>query len=259
MRRIAPIILITAVLIFINAPLPYASVVTINPRAIGEPEKSFAASSIGLNYASTVSQTITGTFSETGGGAFNNFYFPDSTSVVDKTGLNKDYRLSAVYTASGTATPTQQGFTATFNSFGLQIYADRVLVGQSTGLVSGTAHLVPDSLVHASGDFDVVVNFAAVGGFFSSNILTAEFTGLVDSSTVSIGSTFYSLHTGSGHLSFTTGLSQSLTTLDTLLGGAQPAIISNPEPATFFLLGSGLLGLIIFYLRQRWRRIETQS
>ncbi|HKN88224.1 MAG TPA: PEP-CTERM sorting domain-containing protein [Nitrospiraceae bacterium] len=259
MRQILSIILTTVVLMSIDTPIPYASVVTINPRAIGEPEKSFAASSIGLDYASAVSQTITGAFSETGGGAFNNFYFPDSTSIVDKTGLNKDYHLSAVYTASGTAAPSPQGFTAAFNTFGLKIYANTILVGRSTGLVAGTAQLVPDSLSHASGDFDVVVNFAAVGGFFSSNIRTAEFTGRVDSSTVSTGSTFYSLHTGSGNLSFTTSLSQSLTTLDTLIGGAQPAMISNPEPATFFLLGSGLSGLIIFYLRRRWRRTETQS
>ena len=258
MRRILPIILITAVLIFINAPLSYASVVTINPRAIGEPEQSFAASSIGLNYASAVSQTLAGAFSETGGGAFNNFYFPDRTSVVDKTGLNKDYRLSAFYTASGTAAPSSQGFTATFNTFNLQIYADQSLVGRSTGLVAGTAHLVPDSLVHASGDFDVVVNFAAVGGFFSSNVRTAEFTGLVDSSTVSAGSTFYSVHTGSGNFSFTTGLPQTLTTLDALISGPQPAMISNPEPATFFLLGSGIGGLAIFHLWRKWKRTETQ-
>ena len=150
MRRILPIILGSVVLMFINAAIPYAGIVTIDPKAIGEPEKPFAASSIRLNYASAVTQTLTGSFSETGGGTFNNFYFPDSTTVVDKTGLNKDYRLSAVYTASGTATPTQQGFTATFNSFGLQVYANQILVGQSTGLVSGTAHLVPDSLVHAA-------------------------------------------------------------------------------------------------------------
>lgn len=258
MRRILPIILGTVGLMFINAALPYASVVTINPKAIGEPEKPFAASSIGLNYASAVSQTMTGVFSETGGGAFNNFYFPDSTTVVDKSGLNKDYRLSAVYTASGTAALTPQGFIATFNTFDLQIYANQALVGRSTGLVTGAAHLVPDSLTHASGDFDVVVNFAPVGGFFSSNIQTAEFKGGVDSSTVSAGSTFYSVHTGSGNVSFTTGLSQTLTTLDTLMGGAQPALISNPEPATVFLLASGLAGLALFHLWRRWRSQATQ-
>jgi len=134
---------------------------------------------------------VTGAFSETGGGTFNNFYFPDGTSIVDKTGLNKDYRLSAVFTASETAAPTRQGFTATFNSFDLHIYANHVLVGQSTNLVGGTAHLVPDSVARASGDFDVVVNFAAAGGFFSSNIQTAEFKGLVDSYTVSTGSNVF--------------------------------------------------------------------
>ena len=253
MRLTLQIILGTVVLMFLNAAPSYASAVTINPKAIGEPEKPFSTTSIGLNYASALSQTMTGAFSETGGGAFNNFYFPDSTTVVDKTGLNKDYRLSAVFTASGTAVPTQQGFTATFNNFDLQIYANRVLVGQSTGLVSGTAHIVPDSLVHASGDFDVVVNFAPVGGFFSSNILTAELKGMNDSYTVGTGSTFYSFHTGAGSLSFTTGLSQGLTTLDNLIDGGQSQVISNPEPATFFLLGSGLTGYAVFHLWRRWR------
>ena len=259
MRRILPMIMTTVVLMSVDAPIPYASVITINPKAIGEPEKSFSASSIGLDYASAVSQTITGDFSETGGGKFTNFYFPDTTRVVDDTGLNTDYRLSALYTASGSAAPTQQGFTATFHTFDLRIYADQTLVGRSTGLVSGTAQLVPDSLIHASGDFNVEVNFAAVGGFFSRNIQTAVFTGHVDSSTVSAESTFYSVHTGSGNLSFTTGVSSSLTTLETLIGGAQPRMISNPEPTTFVLLGSGLSGLILWYRRRRWRRTETPS
>ena len=105
MRLSLHIILGMVLPMFINAALSYASVVTINPKAIGEPENPFAASSIGLNYASALSQTTTGTFSETGGGAFNNFYFPDSTTVVDKTGLNKDYRLSAFFTASAESGP----------------------------------------------------------------------------------------------------------------------------------------------------------
>ncbi len=75
----------------------------------------------------------------------------------------------------------------TFNTFDLQIFADRTLVGRSTGLITGTTHLVPDSAFHASGDFTISVRFAPVGEFFSSNIQTAELKGLNDSYTVRRG------------------------------------------------------------------------
>jgi hypothetical protein len=245
-------LLVAMLLVSTNAAATGASVITVNPNAIGERDKPFTATSIGLNYVSVLNQDpMTGAFSERGGGTFTNFYYPDTSSVVNKTGLSNHYTLSASFSGSGTAIPTPEGFTATFNNFDLQIFADRTLVGRSTGLMSGTAHLVPDSAFHASGDYSIRVSFAPVGGFFSSNIQTAELNGLNDSYTVGAGSTFYSLHTGPGNLSFGTGLSQSLTTLDNLSDGGQRAAITNPEPATLVLLGSGLAGFAMLHLRRR--------
>jgi hypothetical protein len=254
MRVMQKVCNIAMILISMTAPAAYASVITVNPKAIGEPEKAFTASSIGLNYGSALSQTFTENgiaFSERGGGTFTNFYYPDMSSVVNKTGLPNHYTLSASFSGSGTVAVNGPVFTATFNSFDLQVFADRTLVGRSTGLISGTATLVQDSAVHAAGDFKIRVGFAPVGGFFSSNILTAELNGLNDSYTTSAGSTLYSFHTGSGEFSFGTGLSQSLTTLDNLTDGGAQAVITNPEPATLVLLGSGLAGFAILERRRR--------
>lgn len=244
-------LLIVILIVSFNAAT--AGAITVNPKAIGEPEKAFTATSIGLNYVSALSQDpMTGAFSERGGGTFTDFY-DQAGNTVSKTGLNNHYTLSASFSGSGTAIPTPQGFTATFNSFDLQIFADRTLVGRSTGFISGAAHLVPDlgSPFHASGDFNVSVRFSPIGGFFGSGIQTVQLKGLNDSYTVGAGSTFYSFHTGPGSLTFGMGLSQSLTTLDTLTDGGQQVTITNPEPATLVLLGSGLAGFAMFQLRRR--------
>ena len=252
MRITQKTLLVAVLILSIGTATAGASVITVNPKAIGEPDKNFSATSIGLNYASALSQDpLTGSFSERGGGIFTNFYYPDMNSAVNKTGLNNHYTLSASFSGTGTAIPTPEGFMATFNTFDLQIFADRTLVGHSTGLISGTALLVPDSPIHATGEFTVSVGFAPVGGFFSSNIQTAELTGFNDSYTIPVGSTFYSLHTGTGSLSFGTGLSQSLTTFDNLTDGGQRAVVTNPEPATLVLLGSGLAGFAMLQLRRR--------
>lgn len=252
MRVTQKVLLAAVLMVSISAATAQASTITVDPKAIGEPDKPFVATSIGLNYVSALNQNpLTGAFSERGGGIFTDFYYPDINHVVSNTGLRRHYTLSALFSGSGTAIPTPEGFTATFDNFDLQIFADRTLVGRSTGLISGTAHLVPDSAFHASGDFTISVGFAPVGGFFSSDIQTAELKGINDSYTVGAGSTFYSIHTGSGDLSFGTGMSQGLTTFDNLREGGQRAVITNPEPAALVLLGSGLAGLAMLHLRRR--------
>lgn len=149
MRVIQKALLAAILCVSMNAAIAYSSVITVNPRAIGEPDKAFAATSIGMNYVSALSQNpLTGFFSERGGGAFTDFYYPDISSVVKKSGLDNHYTLSASFSGSGYAIPTPDGFTATFNSFDLQIFADHTLVGRSTGLISGTAHLVPIPFFH---------------------------------------------------------------------------------------------------------------
>jgi hypothetical protein len=96
-----------------------------------------------------------------------------------------------------------------------------VLVGQSTGLIAGEAHAFSGL---ANGDFHVVVNFDAVGGFLSGPLAIqfADFNGVNTSlQGFSMGSFTSGRIDGSGNVSFT----------------------PIPEPTTLLLIGSGLAAL----------------
>ncbi len=77
MRVTQKALLVAILMVAINATTAQASVITVNPKALGEPDKPFAATSIGLNYVSALSQnSMTGSFSERGGGPLPTFTIP---------------------------------------------------------------------------------------------------------------------------------------------------------------------------------------
>lgn len=228
----------------------FADPVTINQPG-GSP---LIASFIDFSYVALVNQTATagtGTFNEQGAGFFSSYRGPTLADVVPGSGLNNTYKLYAVYAGAGSVAPTTGipgGTTATFTDFNLRLFldpgmnttitaspvgtpggtvsiggttGDDVLVGQSTSLIAGISHAFPGL---ANGDFNVQVNFNAVGGFLSSplSIQFADFNGVNTSlQGFSMGNFTSGRVDGSGNVSF--------------------SVI--PEPATLLLIGSGLAAL----------------
>lgn len=237
---------------------PGAQTFTVNPTAVGESNPSFSANYIDFSYRSEVDQLTPTTFDETGGGFFSTFRMDLGGAPISGTGLNTDYRLYALFSGSGTITPNASGgldgvFTPPPGGFTLSVYVDRnmdttlnsptvgasggdesvfvsgggaddVLVGTG-GLVQGGFHVFPGL---ANGDFDVVVDINAVGGFFtgpfSFALTLADFNGV--NTTI-------------------TGLTGGVATDGIIIGSGNfaAAAVAVPEPTTVALLGIGLLGL----------------
>lgn len=213
----------------------------VNPGAVGAPQSTFTAGVVDFSYQATVNQQTTGgastctvanpcNFQETGTGSFSNFKQADFTTPVINSGLNQSpgYTLTGQFSGAGTVRPLAvgTGLEATFTSFKLDLFANGIPVGTSTGLVSGQAHVFGADL--AKGDFHVVVNFQPIGGFFSGpfQLALADFAGNnINVSGFSFGSFTGGTIQGSGDLTFQT---------------QQPVI---PEPSTLLLLGTGLAAL----------------
>lgn len=245
---------IAGLVAMLGAPSAGAAPITVTPGAVGEPNAPFTASFADFSYVALVDQTAqagTGSFSIEGGGFFSSFRNPTLDAVVTNTGINSDYKIYSTFSGAGTVAPTAGvpgGLTATYNSFDLQLFVDKnldtaitadgvgapngtvtatggtaddVLVATSSGFVSGEAHVFPGL---ANGDFNVLVNVNAVGGFLSGGLLLdlADFNGVNTTLTgFGMGDFTDGRIDGSGNLSF--------------------SVI--PEPTTLLLVGSGIAGL----------------
>jgi hypothetical protein len=243
----------------------FADTFGVNPGAIGV----IAPTVSNINYAdysyvALVNQTATngtGTFNEQGAGFFSSYRFPTLSDVLPNTGLNTNYKMYAVFTGSGTVAPTAGvpgGETATFTAFNLQMYVDPtlnttivaspvgtpggtvsltgngddILVGQSSALLAGQAHVFPGL---ANGDFKVLVNFQPVGGFLSGPFSLALTIGTFD-----------------GNLTSLQGFSLNSFTSGRIDGSGNLSFTAVPEPTSLLLLGSGLAAL-------GWARRRTRA
>jgi len=252
---------------------------TVTPTAVGEPEAPFNATFITFTYNALIDQTAvlgTGSFSEQGFLQYTAFTDAAKNPLnAILTGLNATYNMYAVFTGSGTVAPDliSGGTIATFTDFSVKIYVDPsinttfanlatlvdvpdddganvnspnpfvtggtgedVLVGQSTGFVSGQAHAFGSQ---AQGDFDIVVDFAPVGGFFSLPF--------------SLHFTVTNASGNNDNVTLPAGASGLGTFTDAHFRGAGLENFSAagvPEPSSLLLIGSGLIGIVIMIRRR---------
>jgi hypothetical protein len=172
-----------------------------------------------FDYSSTLNQILTSP--STGSGVF--------TEIGQAT--FSDPTLSAQFTATGTF--SDSGLTAEFNTFNFGLYQDSKLVGLSTRLFSGDAHLTPTpiTIFPLTGSFDVKAAFQPIGRPLSG-YKTIDISGTVTAvpGSVPLGPYLVGLHTGSGTVT-----------------------LQNPEPTTVLLLGSGMAGFAFIQYMQRRR------
>lgn len=235
-----------------------AQTFTVNPGAVGLAGPSFTARFLDFSYSALIDQagipgTNTGNFTETGFGTFSSFRTELGNVApisAETSGLNLRYNLYATFIGTGTvASNAGGGLDGQFNTFNVSFFVDpnrntsadanqaptnnaddiRVLDGT---LRVGQFRVFPGL---ANGDFDVVFNATAVGGFFGGSafmngMAVGDFNGVntsITGVTPPPGSFVRGTITGSGNTFFV------------------------PAPGSLALMGLGLMALAPIVRRRK--------
>lgn len=254
---------------------------TVTPGAIGEAFAPFTATFKEFGYSAVVTQNAAGAFTEAGVGNIGSFAHPDTGTIIPAAvsglGAAGGYSLYESFTASGFAAASASGgIDVTFTSFTLTLFANpapgvnaslipgtgaivippgSIPLGSSTSFVAGGAHVF-GGLVN--GDFDILGTFLPTGAFLSGSAFTGSPSGaLYDLNGVT--SLICPAGPGGVVVPCLSGVSGSLPPFGTafqatFIGSGNQSFAPSapiPEPASGFLLGSGLAGLGIYGFRRR--------